>query len=273
MQKTRNRKPGQNHKWLAAFLCAAFIMFTSGRARALVAVDAGHGGYDEGIIYNAGGKETSEKNVDLELSRAITAALRAKGAAVFSVRPVDRYLGIAERARLAAAKKPDLFLSVHLSSTDSFKVYMTLMRNVQIAPPAVKNPPANINPSISPDITGGQAQTANKQVVPGGQVVTGGQGAAPDAAELKRFYEYSKKQRPWLGQSRDFATKLEQSIQQAFPGKNIAYMEIPLPLLDAIAAPAVLIECPAPQYMDYADPSVVSSIAQAVANAAAAYGK
>ncbi|MDA8326536.1 MAG: N-acetylmuramoyl-L-alanine amidase [Nitrospiraceae bacterium] len=260
--------------------CAAVLIFQwaffqqAGAAQAIVAIDPGHGGYDEGIVYNADGKEISEKKLDLAIARAISAALQAKGANAFLVRSVDRYLGIAQRAQIASARRPALFLSVHLASADAFQVYVSLMPSPQLAPV----PSAAAGQAMQAG-TGGAAGAAGTPAggpavlaapVNGGQAINGGQ-AGPDQQALRQYYLYSMRQRPYLGKSRDFASALEQSLKQAFPGGNISYMEIPLPLLDAIAAPAVLIECPGPQYMDYTQP-VISGIAQAVANAVMAYG-
>ncbi len=261
--------------------CAAVLIFQwaffqqAGAAQAIVAIDPGHGGYDEGIVYNADGKEISEKKLDLAIARAISAALQAKGANVFLVRSVDRYLGIAQRAQIASARRPALFLSVHLASAGAFQVYVSLMPSPQLAPV----PSAAAGQAMQAG-TGGAAGGAAGTPAGGPAVQTGpavlaapvnGGQPGPDQQALRQYYLYSMRQRPYLGKSRDFASALEQSLKQAFPGGNISYMEIPLPLLDAIAAPAVLIECPGPQYMDYTQP-VISGIAQAVANAVMAYG-
>ena len=184
----------------------------------IVAVDAGHGGYDDGIVYNSrSGLQIKEKDVALKISQAVISALRAKGMGAFAVRPVDRYMDISQRARAAQAKSPGLFLSIHLSSTGAFNVYVTSIPQ--------------------------------------------------DQGDLRRFYLYSKRQRPYIEKSRDLALTLEQSIKQAFPNVNVSYTEIPLPLLNEIGAPAVLLECPSPAYFNYKDTAVPGLIAQAVANA------
>ncbi len=260
--------------WALAFCCAAVLIFQwAGAAQALVAIDPGHGGYDRGIIYDTGGKETSEKRVDLAISKAIAAALRAKGASVFLVRSVDRYLGIAQRARIASARQPAVFLSVHLASANAFQIYASLMPNVQLPPAAPAG--GNQAPPAAPAAVNqapGNLPPAGNQGVQAGPASGGGGQTGPDQQALRQYYLYSMRQRPYLGKSRDLASALEQSLKQAFPGETISYMEIPLPLLDAIAAPAVLVECPAPQYMDYNNPAVVSGMAQAIAGAIISYG-
>ncbi len=214
------------NKILSAFIvCMAFMTIWVQTSRSagsspgeIVAVDAGHGGYDDGIVYNTrSGQQIKEKDADLEIARAIISTLRAGGTGAFAVRPIDRYMDLSQRARAVQAKSPDLFLSIHLSSTGAFNIYVTS--------------------------------------VPQGQ------------DDLKQFYLYSNRQRPYIEKSRGFAQALEQSIMQAFPGVNVSYMEIPLPLLDRIGAPAVMLECPGPAYFNYRDTNTAGRIAQVVANA------
>ena len=192
--------------------------------RDVVAIDAGHGGYDHGIVYDTNsGAQIKEKDVDLKIARAIIAALRAGGTRAFDVRPVDRNMDIAQRVRAARAKSPGLFLSVHLSSTGGFNIYVTSIPQ--------------------------------------------------DQGDPKQFYLYSDIQRLYVKESRVFSQALEESIKQAFPGVNVTYMEIPLPLLDRIGAPAVMLECPNPAYFNYQDMATSGSIAQAVANAVTVFNE
>ncbi|MDA8387206.1 MAG: N-acetylmuramoyl-L-alanine amidase [Nitrospiraceae bacterium] len=233
----------------------------------VVAIDPGHGGYDEGIVYNSpDGNRISEKNVDLALALAMAADLRAGGAKVFLLRQADRYLGIYQRTRIASARRPALFLSVHLSSTAAFHIYVSLMPQAPVPPtPVPQAPPA-------PAAGTGAAATNTTAGQTGSLSGSSGQ-PTPQQQALRNYYQYRFRQRPYLPQSRDFASALEQSVTQAFPGKNVSYMEIPLPILDAMACPAVLLECPGPQFMDYTDPATVSGIARAVAGAIMTYGK
>ncbi len=203
--------------YAAVFVLRAPALLAAGPP-AVVAVDPGHGGYDDGIVYNnRDGKQVKEKNVDLEIAKALISDLQAQGAVAFATRRVDEYMNISRRAQAAQAKSPNIFLSIHLSATGSFNIYVTNMPQAQGDP--------------------------------------------------KQLYLYSKRQRPFIGKSRDLASALELSVKQAFPNVNVSYMELPLPLLDEMGAPAVLIECPGPAYLDYTDPSVSGRIAQAVAGA------
>jgi N-acetylmuramoyl-L-alanine amidase len=84
------------------------------RPRLLVAIDAGHGGFDPGTE-SAGG--IAEKNVALAIARRLAAALEARGTDAELTRNDDRFLGLEERTELANHAHADLFVSVHLNSS------------------------------------------------------------------------------------------------------------------------------------------------------------
>ena len=245
---------------LAVIVFAAFFFagpFFIRAARAAVVIDPGHGGYDEGILFEAGQNLISEKKVDLTLARAIAAVLRDKGIKVFLVRDEDRYLSISQRAAIASARRPTLFLSIHLSSTAAFQVHVSLM------------PPAPVPQTPVP-----QTSTPAAGALQAGATAAKIQnGPAPQDLALRNYYQYRFRQRPYLSSSRAFASVLEGGLQEAFPGKNVSYVEIPLALLDSMECPAVLLECPGPQFMDYTNPSTVSGIANTVAGAVMTYEK
>lgn len=82
-------------------------------------IDAGHGGYDFGLI---SGKE-SEKEVCLNLARSLGRALSKKGKRVFYTRKVDQYVSLADRISLVSKKRPDIFISFHTSVSENFVLY------------------------------------------------------------------------------------------------------------------------------------------------------
>lgn len=84
------------------------------RARPLVAIDAGHGGYDPGTE-SAGG--VAEKNVALEISRRLAAVLEARGVDAELTRNDDQFLSLRQRTELANHAHADLFVSIHLNSS------------------------------------------------------------------------------------------------------------------------------------------------------------
>ncbi|WBY09892.1 N-acetylmuramoyl-L-alanine amidase [Sphingomonas sp. 7/4-4] len=83
--------------------------------RPLVVIDAGHGGHDPGAL--SGDGSLREKDVTLEVAKAIKAALLASGRVrVALTREDDRFLVLQERYGLARRLKADLFISVHCDS-------------------------------------------------------------------------------------------------------------------------------------------------------------
>jgi N-acetylmuramoyl-L-alanine amidase len=83
-------------------------------ARPIVAIDAGHGGFDPGTE-SAGG--IAEKTVALAIARRLAAALEARGVAAELTRNADHFLSLAERTELANHAHADLFVSIHLNSS------------------------------------------------------------------------------------------------------------------------------------------------------------
>ncbi|MDA8170099.1 MAG: N-acetylmuramoyl-L-alanine amidase [Nitrospiraceae bacterium] len=208
---------------LIVFALLVFLLAAASRSgAALVAIDAGHGGSDEGIVYTtAGARPVKEKDIALSLAKAAQAALRQRGIPAFLVREVDRNMGISERASAANEKSPSLFLSIHVSSRGDFNIYVTWM------------------PAQEPDV--------------------------------RKLYLYSRRQRPYIAQSREFAASLEQAVKEAFPGKGVSYIEMPLSLLNEISAPAVMIEVPYPDSVDYGNQLNRQRFAAAIANAVTLY--
>lgn len=84
-------------------------------------IDAGHGGYDFGMPF----KDINEKDVNLEVAKELGASLSKKGKKVFLVRKADQHMSIAERINFANQKKPDVFISLHCSTSGNFAVYIS----------------------------------------------------------------------------------------------------------------------------------------------------
>lgn len=97
----------------------------------VIVIDSGHGGYDYGIVT----QESREKDVDLTLAKALNAALSKQGMTVFLTRRADQSASIEERINFANAKKPDLFVSIHASSsTDRFAIYVSTVADLNVDP-------------------------------------------------------------------------------------------------------------------------------------------
>lgn len=84
-------------------------------------IDVGHGGYDFGMPF----KDINEKDVNLEVAKELGASLSKKGKKVFLVRKADQHMSIAERINFANQKKPDVFISLHCSTSGNFAVYIS----------------------------------------------------------------------------------------------------------------------------------------------------
>lgn len=96
-----------------------------------IVIDPGHGGYDYGIVT----QDAKEKDVDLSLSKTLSAAFSKQGKTVFMTRGSDQYSSIAKRIDFANARKPDLFVSIHASSsTDRFAVYVSTVKDLNVDP-------------------------------------------------------------------------------------------------------------------------------------------
>ncbi|MGA7991692.1 MAG: N-acetylmuramoyl-L-alanine amidase [Thermoanaerobaculia bacterium] len=78
-----------------------------------VVLDPGHGGTDPGAIGTGG---IREKDVTLDVANRVRAYLEEGHLAVSLTRDGDATLSLRERVLLANAKKPDLFVSIHVNS-------------------------------------------------------------------------------------------------------------------------------------------------------------
>jgi len=85
-----------------------------------IAVDAGHGGTNNGAV---GATGTYEKEITLALSLKLQKALEKEGATVIMTRNREMFFDNKERILFYRDSVPDLLLSIHLnSSTDPFSV-------------------------------------------------------------------------------------------------------------------------------------------------------
>jgi N-acetylmuramoyl-L-alanine amidase len=80
----------------------------------VIAVDAGHGGYDPGAV---GRGRTREKDVALSVGKLLAARIDAEpGMKAILVRKGDYYVDHRERTEIARRNKADLFVSIHADS-------------------------------------------------------------------------------------------------------------------------------------------------------------
>lgn len=88
----------------------------AGKNRFRVVLDPGHGGVDHGTTYE-GNPPVAEKDLTLMLARNVASRLKARGIEVIMTRDGDYEMPLAARTALANQKNADVFLSIHLNST------------------------------------------------------------------------------------------------------------------------------------------------------------
>lgn len=82
-------------------------------------IDAGHGGYDNGVRF----VKAAEKDIALSFAKELSGALIKKNKKVLLTRKVDQTLSLRDRARIVNKRSPDLLVSIHISSKDEFVAY------------------------------------------------------------------------------------------------------------------------------------------------------
>lgn len=82
------------------------------KGKALVVIDAGHGGHDPGAVANG----LREKDINLKAANQLMQLLRSAGVEVKLTRAGDTYLKLGERTALANNWNADLFVSLHCNA-------------------------------------------------------------------------------------------------------------------------------------------------------------
>lgn len=90
------------------------------RAKAVIVVDAGHGGVDPGAIGRSG---SYEKHITLAMARDLRAALESTGRyKVVLTRDRDVFIRLRDRVAIAREAGADLFISLHADSIKNRKI-------------------------------------------------------------------------------------------------------------------------------------------------------
>jgi N-acetylmuramoyl-L-alanine amidase len=109
------RRGSTSHSSRAATEQAAALL--NGQRQVIVAVDAGHGGKDQGA-HGPGG--TLEKNVTLAVARDLAAEInRQPGMKAVLTRDGDYFLPLTQRYQIARENNADLFVAIHADSFTS----------------------------------------------------------------------------------------------------------------------------------------------------------
>jgi len=85
----------------------------------VVALDAGHGGPDLGMVGPLRGRKfLREKDVTLAVAKDVADELRRRGVGVVLTRTTDTLISLRDRGRIARAGHADLFVSVHVNAAN-----------------------------------------------------------------------------------------------------------------------------------------------------------
>lgn len=84
-----------------------------------IMIDAGHGGWDNGAMYNG----RREKDDNLDLAFAVGELLREKGFEVLYTRTEDIYQSPNEKARIGNRENVDYFISLHRNASPNSNQY------------------------------------------------------------------------------------------------------------------------------------------------------
>jgi N-acetylmuramoyl-L-alanine amidase len=86
----------------------------------LVAIDAGHGGAQEGATGLT--SQAKEKDYTLKIARQVESYLKKKGFSTFMTRTQDTDITMIDRTMLLRAQAPDFLISIHLNSSGNPQV-------------------------------------------------------------------------------------------------------------------------------------------------------
>ncbi len=91
-----------------------------------IVIDAGHGGYDSGAVYDG----RLEKEDNLNLALAVGEILAYSGMDVIFTRVDDSYISPLERAYMANEENADLFVSIHRSLSFTPNTYSGVQTSI-----------------------------------------------------------------------------------------------------------------------------------------------
>ena len=90
-------------------------LFSADRLPFTVALDAGHGGWSSGAVYQG----IQEKDLNLPITLRVGELLAGRVRQVVMIRPEDTYMGLYERSDMANAAGADVFLSIHCNANEN----------------------------------------------------------------------------------------------------------------------------------------------------------
>ena len=197
-----------------------------------IVLNPAHGGTDSGAH---GASGLSEKDLALNIARAIRNELARQGLRVVMVRDSDANPSFDDRAGTANALANAVFISLHISSTGSTGTARTYFYRFA-APFAFPGASADGGPIPA-------AQAASSGLIP-----------------------WDEAQRNYVAASHRLAGILQASLGQRFAGSPTASASAPVRELRSVASPAVAIELSS---ISASNPAVVGGMAVPLASAIA----
>jgi N-acetylmuramoyl-L-alanine amidase len=92
-----------------------------------------------------------------------------------------------------------------------------------------------------------------------------------DSNDVVDFYRLSSRQKKYIGKSKILSDSIEKAIKDEFK-IDVIHREMPLPLLNSVSAPCILIEFPSPRFFVY-DQQMKTRLINSVINGIALYGQ
>lgn len=104
---------------IAIVACFAFSLPAKESKKISVVIDAGHGGKDEGSVFN----NLSEKDIVTQISSQIKALNTNADVELHFIRETDEFVSLEERVEAINKHNPDLVLSLHLNYSKDADIY------------------------------------------------------------------------------------------------------------------------------------------------------
>jgi N-acetylmuramoyl-L-alanine amidase len=191
-----------------------------------VVVDAGHGGPDRGMRGPIGTKwEIREKDITLDVSRALRDVLAQRGVNVIMTRSTDTLIALNDRGRIANAKKGDVFLSIHVNAAN----------------PRWKQPGA-ARGFETYFLSEARTEDARRVEAMENEVVKYEIASDVKANDPLSFIVHDMEQNQHLRESSELAATIQGSLAKMHPGPNRGVKQAGFRVLVTAFMPAVLVE-------------------------------
>jgi N-acetylmuramoyl-L-alanine amidase len=199
---------------------------TANRPTFTVVVDAGHGGPDRGMRGPIGAKwEIREKDITLQVARALREQLIERGVSVVMTRSTDTLIALSDRGRIANAKKGDVFLSIHVNAAN----------------PRWKQPGA-ARGFETYFLSEARTEDAKRVEAMENEVVKYEIASEVDPDDPLSFIVHDMEQNQHLRESSELAATVQRGLGEVHPGPNRGVKQAGFRVLVTAFMPSVLVE-------------------------------